>query len=52
MYFSTDSKQIPKSKIPQGDLRDKWSNFKNQAKLISPNNRNKYHVIIVGTGLS
>jgi succinate dehydrogenase / fumarate reductase flavoprotein subunit len=52
MYFSTDSVQIPNAKIPQGDLKDKWSNYKNQAKLISPNNRNKYNVIIVGTGLS
>jgi succinate dehydrogenase / fumarate reductase flavoprotein subunit len=52
MYFSTDGHLTPNAKIPQGDLKDKWSNFKNQAKLISPNNRNKYHVIIVGTGLS
>lgn len=52
MYFSTDEKQIPKSKVPEGELKDKWSNFKNQAKLISPNNRKNYNVIIVGTGLS
>lgn len=52
MYFSTDEKQIPKSKVPSGELKDKWSNFKNQAKLISPNNRKNYNVIIVGTGLS
>ena len=52
MYFSTDEKQIPKSKVPEGELKDKWSNFKNQAKLISPNNRKNYNIIIVGTGLS
>ena len=38
--------------IPEGDLKDKWSNYKDQAKLVSPNNRKKLEVIVVGTGLA
>jgi len=38
--------------IPEGDLKDKWSNYKAQAKLVSPNNRKKMEIIVVGTGLA
>lgn len=38
--------------IPEGDLKDKWSNYKAKAKLVSPNNRKKLEVIVVGTGLA
>ncbi|MGO1752325.1 MAG: fumarate reductase/succinate dehydrogenase flavoprotein subunit [Psychroflexus sp.] len=38
--------------IPEGDLKDKWSNYKAKAKLVNPNNRKKLEVIVVGTGLA
>lgn len=38
--------------IPEGDLKDKWSNYKAHAKLVSPNNRKKLNIIVVGTGLA
>jgi succinate dehydrogenase / fumarate reductase, flavoprotein subunit len=40
------------SKIPEGPLENKWSNFKRNARLISPNNRPKFKIIVVGTGLA
>ncbi|MXV39210.1 succinate dehydrogenase (quinone) flavoprotein subunit [Flavobacteriaceae bacterium Ap0902] len=40
------------SKIPTGPLEEKWSNYKKIAKLVSPNNRKKLEVIVVGTGLA
>ncbi len=40
------------SKIPQGPLADKWSNYKTQLRLVSPANKKKLDVIVVGTGLS
>ena len=40
------------AKIPEGDLKDKWSNYKANAKLVSPNNRKKLDIIVVGTGLA
>lgn len=40
------------SKIPDGPLEEKWNLFKRNSKLISPNNRKKFKIIVVGTGLS
>ncbi len=38
--------------IPEGPLEQKWSLHKKNMKLVAPNNRRKYEVIIVGTGLA
>ncbi len=40
------------SKIPQGPLKDKWTNFKFNAKLVNPANKRKYKILVVGTGLA
>jgi succinate dehydrogenase / fumarate reductase flavoprotein subunit len=40
------------SKIPTGDLADKWDNYKENVKLVNPANRKKLDVIVVGTGLA
>jgi succinate dehydrogenase / fumarate reductase flavoprotein subunit len=40
------------SKIPTGPLKDKWANFKFNAKLVNPANKRKYKVLVVGTGLA
>ena len=40
------------SKIPQGHISEKWTNHKNNLKLVAPNNRPKIDVIVVGTGLA
>src|ERR1700759_5163751 len=40
------------AKIPDGPLENKWSHFRSTAKLVSPGNRRKLHVIVVGTGLA
>jgi len=42
----------PNPKVPEGDLREKWDNFKSNARLINPNNKRKFKVIVVGTGLA
>ena len=39
------------AKIPAGDLASKWSNHKTAIKVVSPANKRKLDVIIVGTGL-
>lgn len=43
---------ILNSKIPQGDISDKWEKHKQKLKLVAPNNREKLDIIIVGTGLA
>ncbi len=40
------------SKIPEGPIDQKWTNHKNQMKLVAPNNRPKIDVIVIGTGLA
>jgi succinate dehydrogenase / fumarate reductase flavoprotein subunit len=40
------------AKIPDGPLENKWSHYRSTAKLVSPGNRRKLHVIVVGTGLA
>ncbi|MFN8670890.1 MAG: fumarate reductase/succinate dehydrogenase flavoprotein subunit [Candidatus Sericytochromatia bacterium] len=40
------------SKEPSGKLQDKWSNHKNNVKLVNPNNKRKFNIIVVGTGLA
>ncbi len=40
------------SKIPEGPLKDKWTNHKNNIKLVNPANKRLIDVIVVGTGLA
>ena len=40
------------AKIPSGALTDKWDNYKANAKLVNPNNKRKFKIIVVGTGLA
>ncbi len=43
---------ILNAKIPSGALHEKWDNYKADAKLVNPNNKRKFKVIVVGTGLA
>ncbi|CAB4883651.1 unannotated protein [freshwater metagenome] len=40
------------SKIPAGAIGDKWSSYKEDMKLVNPNNKRKFKIIVVGTGLA
>ena len=40
------------ARIPSGPLADKWSRFRDETKLVSPANKRKHSVIVVGTGLA
>ena len=40
------------SKTPSGPIGDKWDRRKFENKLVSPANRRKFQVIVVGTGLA
>lgn len=40
------------SKIPEGPLEEKWTRYKANAKLVSPANKKKLDIIVVGTGIS
>ena len=40
------------SKIPKGSISEKWTNHKNNIRLVSPANKRQIDVIVVGTGLA
>ncbi|MDR1729150.1 MAG: fumarate reductase/succinate dehydrogenase flavoprotein subunit [Prevotellaceae bacterium] len=40
------------SKIPQGALAEKWSDYKSHQKLVNPANKRRLDIIVVGTGLA
>ena len=40
------------SKIPDGPLKDKWTNHKNHINLVNPANKRNIDIIVVGTGLA
>ena len=46
------SKNKLDSKVPTGELKDKWTNHKNTINLVNPANKRNIDVIVVGTGLA
>lgn len=40
------------SKIPDGPIAEKWTNYKAHQKLVNPANKRKLDIIVVGTGLA
>ncbi|GAB5417175.1 MAG: fumarate reductase/succinate dehydrogenase flavoprotein subunit [Crocinitomicaceae bacterium] len=40
------------AKIPEGPIKDKWTNHKNKINLVNPANKRLIDVIVVGTGLA
>jgi succinate dehydrogenase / fumarate reductase flavoprotein subunit len=40
------------AKIPAGRLADKWTSHKDHSRLVAPNNRRKFEIIVVGSGLA
>jgi succinate dehydrogenase / fumarate reductase flavoprotein subunit len=39
-------------KVPPGPLAQKWRNHRDHMRLVSPNNRRKFEIIVVGSGLA
>ncbi len=40
------------SKVPSGPLEKKWDKHRGESKLVAPNNRPKFNIIVVGSGLA
>jgi succinate dehydrogenase / fumarate reductase, flavoprotein subunit len=40
------------SRVPPGPLAEKWRSHKDHSKLVAPNNRRKFEIIVVGSGLA
>jgi succinate dehydrogenase / fumarate reductase flavoprotein subunit len=40
------------SKIPEGPIAEKWGNHKFSVRLVNPNNKRKFKIIVIGSGLA
>lgn len=40
------------SKVPEGPIKDKWTDYKNHINLVNPANKRHIDIIVVGTGLA
>src|SRR3954466_5228451 len=40
------------SKIPPGPIEHKWDEHKNHLRLVNPNNKRKFTILVVGSGLA
>lgn len=40
------------AKIPSGPLEEKWTRYRSEVKLVSPANKRKFKILVVGTGLA
>src|SRR6202521_5653979 len=40
------------ARVPIGQIEDKWRRHRDHSRLVSPNNRRKFEVIVVGAGLA
>ncbi|MBV8330251.1 MAG: fumarate reductase/succinate dehydrogenase flavoprotein subunit [Verrucomicrobia bacterium] len=47
-----ESKTTLDSRIPSGPLEKKWEKHRGESKLVAPNNRPKFDLIVVGSGLA
>src|SRR6186713_1078935 len=54
MTTLTDAPSLttPDAKIPSGPVEEKWSSYKEHVRLVAPNNKRKFTVLVVGTGLA
>jgi len=40
------------ARVPSGPLADRWTNHKFDMRLVNPNNKRKFEIIVVGSGLA
>ena len=50
--MAKNNNTVLNSRVPDGSLEEKWENHKFSMKLVNPNNKRKFDVIVVGTGLA
>jgi len=55
-FADIESSKLPEyqidSKIPEGPIAEKWTNYKAHQKLVNPANKRHLDIIVVGTGLA
>ena len=50
--MTTEAKTVLDGRVPSGPMAEKWQKCKNEMKLVSPTNKRKFDILVVGTGLA
>jgi succinate dehydrogenase / fumarate reductase flavoprotein subunit len=50
--MTTEAKPVLDGRVPAGPMAQKWDLCKRELELVSPTNRRKYDILVVGTGLA
>ena len=50
--MTTEAKSVLDGRVPSGPMAEKWQKCQNEMKLVSPTNKRKYDILVVGTGLA
>jgi len=50
--MSEAAQSVLNSRVPDGPIEQKWDNCIEQLKLVAPNNKRNFNIIVVGTGLA
>src|SRR5215510_4984011 len=50
--MSTEMNTVLNGRVPDGPIALKWQKCKDELKLVSPTNKRKYDIVVVGTGLA
>src|SRR5207249_746490 len=50
--MTTEAKPVLDGRVPAGPMAEKWELCQRELKLVSPNNKRKYDILVVGTGLA
>jgi len=50
--MTTTASSVLDGRCPTGPVAERWQKRKNELKLVSPTNKRKYEILVVGTGLA
>ncbi|RPI80485.1 MAG: FAD-binding protein, partial [Planctomycetaceae bacterium] len=50
--MTTAASPVLNGRCPAGPIADRWQKCKNELKLVSPTNKRKFEILVVGTGLA
>src|SRR5262249_49242808 len=50
--MTSEAKPALDGRAPSGPMAEKWQRCKNEMKLVSPTNKRKFDILVVGTGLA
>lgn len=50
--MATVTQQTLDARVPAGPIADKWTRCRDELKLVSPNNKRRFEILVIGSGLA